>query len=660
MVSHIGAASDWYAVRKIPIQEVDIAGVLRSARIANLHWQRRRVPERSALAAARAKGTHVAVGDSGVWVIQACPWSWRRDERGTLQILDADDSVAELARDTDEVEDVLALDGLSPNLIRPLLVSGFGEGAAFSYGRVWLSGIERLAEILEAPGMRLARDLQRSALERLAARRVEVPAGVQGTEVATETRTPPAGGPFPIVAGQWRPKPLLVASVVTEGMLEPWMQRLHPEQLGALRRSQRGPALLRGGPGTGKTATAIQRAAYLADRIPGQVLLTSPVRALVGGARAQYRRLAPATIERVEVATLHGFALRLLADRGVACNVDDPGLDAAFVRAWRRLGGRGLGAWAPPEYWREEILSVIKAKGLDRFEDYLGSPRPGRAVPLPLPRRLDLWELYLAYGDELARRDLQDLYDVVRLARDSLREQPLEPGYAAVVVDDVGEAPLTGLQMLHLLVGDRPDGLLLVGDSTPGPATLRWAGIEVGGRVTVLRSSHRDPAAALEAAISLVGELDGETPAPGDGIDTWPEQPGKPVRHDVTADRATHDLRLLERLRADIADGVACGEIALLCPSPRSTAHYRRLLADAGLPVAGLRAAYPAAATAIKVGTVSDSGSRAWSAVFLPAGDPLRPVESLARMERARAERFAAMTSARDRLWVGTVEPGAD
>jgi hypothetical protein len=105
---------------------------------------------------------------------------------------------------------------------------------------------------------------------------------------------------------------------------------------------------------------------------------------------------------------------------------------------------------------------------------------------------------------------------------------------------------------------------------------------------------------------------------------------------------------------------VACGEIALLCPSPRSAAHYRRLLADAGLPVAGLRAAYPAAATAIKVGTVSDSGSRAWSAVFLPAGDPLRPVESLARMERARAERFAAMTSARDRLWVGTVEPGAD
>lgn len=657
MVSHIGAASDWYAIRKIPIEEVDIAGVLRSARVANVHRHRPRVLEGPALAAARSKGTHLAVGDGGVWVIQACPWSWRRDDRGALQILDADDAVSELARDADDVEEVLAADGLSPNLVRPLLVSGFGEGAAFSYGRVWLVGIERLAEVLAAPGMRLSPELQRSTLQSLADCSAAGPAADPG---AGEAGTRPEGGPFPIVAGQWRPKPLLVASVVTEGMLEPWMQRLHPEQVTALRRSHRGPALLRGGPGTGKTVTAIQRAAYLADRLPGPVLLVSPVRTLIGVARSQYRRLAPATIERVEVATLHGFALRLLADRGVACNVDDPGLDAAFVRAWRRVGGLGLGAWAPPEYWREEILAVVKGRGLERFEEYLGSPRPGRAVPLPLPRRRDLWELYVAYDDELARRDLQDWYDVVRLARDSLRKEPLETPYAAVIVDDVGEAPLTGLQMLHLLVGDRPDGLLLVGDATPGPLTLRAAGIEVGGRVTVLRTPHRDPAAVLEAAVALVDELDERAGDSADRVDTWPEQPGKPVRHDVTADRATHDLRLLERLRGDIADGVARGEIAVLCPNPRSAARYRRLVADEGLPVAGLRSNYPAAETAIKVGTVAEAGSRVWSAVFLPADDPLRPMQSLAELEQARSERFAAMTAARDRLWVGTVEPPPD
>ena len=651
MVSHIGAASDWYAIRAIPIQEVDVAGVLRSARVTGVHHHRPPVPERAAFAAGRAKGTHLAVGDGGVWVIQACPWRWRRDDRGALQILDADEAVTELARDTDAVEEVLAVPGLSPNLIRPLLVSGFAEGAAFTYGRVWLIGVERLAEVLDAPGLRLSPDLQRATLQRLAAFCAGDP---------DDGQPPAAGGPFPIVAGEWRPKPLLVASVVTEGMLEPWMQRLHPEQIGALRRSHRGPALLRGGPGTGKTVTAVQRAAYLADRVPGRVLLASPVRTLIGVARSQYRRLSPATMERVEIATLHGFALRLLADRGVACNVDDPGLDAAFVRAWRRVGGLGLGAWAPPEYWREEILSVVKGRGLEGFEEYLGSPRPGRAVPLPLPRRRDVWELYLAYDEELARRDLQDWYDVVRLARDSLRKEPLEAGYAAVVADDVGDAPLTGLQMLHLLVGDRPDGLLLVGDATPGPVALREAGIEVGGRVTVLRTPHRDPAAVVEAAVAVVAEDGEDAMRAADRIDTWPEQPGKPVRHDVTPDRATHDRRLLERLRGDIADGVAGGGIAVLCPSPRSAARYRRLLAGEGLPVAGLRSTYLAAEAAIKVGTVSDAGGREWAAVFLPADDPLRPMQTLAQLERARAERFAAMTAARDRLWVGTVEPPPD
>ncbi len=645
-VAHIGAATDWYAIKQVPIEEVDLAGALRSARIASVHRHRPRVLEPSALAAGRAKGTHLAVGDGGIWVIQACPWRWRRDTANALRILDGEEAVAELARDADTVEEVLASPGISPNLVRPLLVSGYAEGAAFVYGRVWLVGIERLVEVIEAPGSRMSLELQRTAIRRLAAFCAGDP----------DDARPSPGGPFPVVAGQWRPKPLLVASAVTEGALEDWMQRLHPEQIGPLRRSHRGPALLRGGPGTGKTVTAVQRAAYLADRLPGKVLLTSPVRTLIGAARAQYRRLSPTTMETVEIATLHGLALRLLADRGLACNVDEAGLDAAFARAWRRLGGRGLGAWAPPEYWREEILSVVKGRGLESFDDYLGAPRPGRAVPLPLPRRRDVWELGLAYDDELARRDLQDWYDVVRLARDSLRKEPLEPGYAAVVADDVGDSPLTGIQLLHLLVGDRADGLLLVGDATPSPATLREAGIDVAGRISVLRVPHRDPAALLDAALGMAGGSDRLAQAtPGVG-EAWPERPGKPVRHEVATDRASHDLRLLEALRGDIAAGVAHGTVAVLCPSPRSASRYRRLLADAGLPVAGLGSSYPAAEAAIRVGTVSEAGGREWAAVFLPADEPLRRVQTLAQLESARAERFAAMTAARDRLWVGTIE----
>ncbi|HET9071647.1 MAG TPA: UvrD-helicase domain-containing protein [Acidimicrobiales bacterium] len=653
-VGRPGAASAWYATRSIPIEEVDIAGILRTAGVAAVHRRRPPVPEPPRLAGGRSKGLHLAVTDGGVFVIEACPWRWRRSDRGALELVDADAAVAELARDADAVEEALAATGLSPNEIRPVLISGYAEGAVFTYGRVWLAGPERLDELIHAPGQRLSAPLQATAIERLAT--------VYAGDPATGTEPPPAPDHYPLEAGQWSPKPLLVASVATEGRLEPWMQRLHPDQMQAVRRSHRGPALVRGASGTGKTVVAVHRAAYLAERLPGRILVTTPVRAFVGVLASQYRRLSPTTLGRVEFATLHGFALRVLADRGIACNVDGPSLESAFQRAWTRVGGLGLGAWAPPEYWWEEILTVIKGRGLDGFDQYLRAARPGRSVPLPGPRRRDLWELHLAYAEELARRDLQDWYDVVLLARDSLRKEPLEPGYRAVIADEIGDVPLTGLQLLHLLVGDRTDGLLLVGDAAPsngpGPVALREAGIDVGGRSTVMRTVYRDPGRLLEAAVAVVGvpEMD-EPELPFVVPEPHSDRDGKPVRHDVAVDRAAHDCRLLSRLRDDIADGVPRGEIAVLCPSARSVTHYRRLLVQEGLPVAELGRSSSVSDGAIKIGTISSAADRAFTAVFLPAGDPLRAVQGPDQLKRARTERFLAMTAAQERLWVGTVDP---
>ena len=58
-----------------------------------------------------------------------------------------------------------------------------------------------------------------------------------------------------------------------------------------------------------------------------------------------------------------------------------------------------------------------------------------------------------------------------------------------MIVDEVQDLTCVGLQFLHALVGDRPDGLLMVGDGQqsvyPGGFTLSEAGISVVGRSTV-------------------------------------------------------------------------------------------------------------------------------------------------------------------------------
>lgn len=60
----------------------------------------------------------------------------------------------------------------------------------------------------------------------------------------------------------------------------------------------------------------------------------------------------------------------------------------------------------------------------------------------------------------------------------------------AQVLTELRDKQSVGLQLLHTMVGDRPDGLLLVGDGQqavyPGGFTLAEAGISVAGRAVVL------------------------------------------------------------------------------------------------------------------------------------------------------------------------------
>ena len=630
---------------------VQLDVLLRAAAVPTLH---RRLGCSAAPSRRRSSGSHMAVTSGGVWVIEQAAWHWLPERRGAAVVEGLDAAVAALVRHTGEVEEALAPLGLAPGEIRPLLVSEEGGGTVVELGRVWLVGTDRLVEVLHARGARLEAATQATVLEHLAEVFCTPAAGSHPAEASPATV---ADAP----AGAWAPRPLDLTSVAAGGPVEPWMTGLHADQMRAVRRCHRGPALVRGAPGTGKTVVALHRAAYLAERHPGRVLVTTPVRALVGVLASQYRRLSPTTTGRVEFATFHGFALRVLAGSGIACNVDPFGLDAAFRRAWDRLGGSGLGAWAPPGYWRDEIGTVIKGRGIERFDQYLQAQRPGRTVPLSSARRRGVWQLHLAYTDELARRDLQDWYDVVRLARDCVRERPPAPPYRAVIADEIGELPVTGLQLLHALVRDRSDGLLLVGDcaatSELGAVRLEEAGVDVAGRSTVMRNVYRDNRRLLEAAVAVVPAPDEEPEVPlavaGDG----PVRDGKPVRHDVAPDRETHDRRLLLRLREDLAEGAA--DLAVLCHTDRAAEHYRRLLRSEGLPVASLGRG-PVPGDVLEVGTVSAARDRDFAAVYLPAGEPLRAVRDPDQVRYERQLRFAAMTAARDRLWVGTLDPPLD
>src|SRR5690606_17449547 len=87
-----------------------------------------------------------------------------------------------------------------------------------------------------------------------------------------------------------------------------WRVFLHPAQRDiAYRPSYAGPALVTGGAGTGKTVTALHRAAFLARRLPPSptppILLTTFTRGLADALERQLQLLVhqPAGRDRIEV-----------------------------------------------------------------------------------------------------------------------------------------------------------------------------------------------------------------------------------------------------------------------------------------------------------------------------------------------------------------------
>ena len=292
------------------------------------------------------------------------------------------------------------------------------------------------------------------------------------------------------------------------------MTFLHPTQAALVRRSFNGPARIRGDAGTGKTVVGLHRAAYLARVHPhGRVLFTTFVKTLPAVMANLLMRLAPDVAGRVEFVHVHGFAARMLRERGVVLNVNSRRaghlLDAAWTaldaRHRDRLLERPRGARRRPiEYWREEVESVIKGRGLTTFEQYADCARPGRLIRLGVDDRRAVWALFQAY-ERAAGRGIGDFQDQVLLAETALRAQP-EEGYAAVIVDEAQDLSLAMIRMLHGLVGDGPDAFTLIGDGQqsiypggtccPRPASPWPAGASCWTAITAtpLRSRSSPPA----------------------------------------------------------------------------------------------------------------------------------------------------------------------
>ncbi|MFG2100518.1 UvrD-helicase domain-containing protein [Micromonospora echinaurantiaca] len=459
--------------------------------------------------------------------------------------------------------------------------------------------------------------------------------------------------------------------------IEDWMVYLDPAQQDLVDRTYSGPARIRGGAGTGKTVVALHRARALA-RLGRKVLMTTYVRNLPEVYQQIFARFAPVERELVEFANVHRWALQYLHRHGVPVRVDPREAD----KAWRAAHARVLTPASPlrkaglsTTYLWEEVDWVIRGRALPELDAYLALERNGRGTRLSGDLRADVWRLATEYATELANRGIGDFTDVLLRAHQVARNSP--PEYDAVIIDEAQDLTDAALRLLYALVGDRPNGLLLVGDGQqsiyPGGFNLASLGVQVRGRSHVLTHNYRNTRQVYEVAQALV---DGHS---FDDGDERPEPGLRPVELSRTGtapvfsaneSEEDHDLALAAAIDAAIGEGTGIGDLAVLVPTHALARHYADLIDSMGLPTQRLDEYNGIPTTLVKVGTYQRAKGLEFKRVFLPRLDPDGLSERLSRGEDSdahaqrmallRRQLFVAMTRARDGLWLGWVgEPSS-
>ena len=189
----------------------------------------------------------------------------------------------------------------------------------------------------------------------------------------------------------------------------------------------------------------------------------------------------------------------------------------------------------------------------------------------------------------------------------------------------------------------------------------------MAGRSTILTRNYRNASEVLTRALSVVAD---------DGFDDL-DQAREPGSRSVDSDRMGGQVKdavyptseaqrraLIHAVRWSIDNGSRPGDMALLVSSNRAADKWSGILRGEGHEVCSLVDYDGRSSAAIKVGTYHRAKGLEFACVFLPDyGDSLLPSsraeDARALSDRAELDRrliFVAMTRARDRLWLGSVD----
>lgn len=324
------------------------------------------------------------------------------------------------------------------------------------------------------------------------------------------------------------------------GELKEFLLALDDSQRRLVDRALKGPTMVKGGLGTGKSTVALHRARAMleperdgrqldpggrpAPSAPRRVLFCTYTNSLVGFSKELLEHLTRDLNARVEVRTLDSLVGTVLRKGGQSLELcHDDSLREAAQRAIKafltqcdratpaaRMQAAFVNRLSAP-YLVEEIEDAIEGRGNTTLERYLAANRTSRGRALNEGQRRVVWTLYQAVTQQIEQHHRVSRAGLRRRALEVSRELPTAEKYDAVLVDEAQDLPPVALALV-VEMARSPEGVFLAADANQSlyQRGFSWReaheALSLRGKVGSLRRNYRTTRAIAAAASDLLDE----------------------------------------------------------------------------------------------------------------------------------------------------------
>ena len=279
---------------------------------------------------------------------------------------------------------------------------------------------------------------------------------------------------------------------------EKWTIFLHPSQESIVKKNFLGPALIEGGPGTGKTIVGIHRAVYLAENIykfedDKKILLCTFSKKLAKfiSNKIDFLMKQHGVKNNVHVMSVDSFIYNSLKSvNPYVPNVSPYGFSNLLNKLYSKYQPKGT-----KNFYEFEYYEVIEKYNIKTLDEYLAANRKGTGLPLDKKSRIATWKFIEILLKEKNKMELTTYVDRAWKFHEAIDNGNYMPEYDSIIIDEAQDLEPIKLKVLCRCIKSDTNNVMILSDMNQRIFKLgTWkndGGINVVGRTHHLSVNYR-------------------------------------------------------------------------------------------------------------------------------------------------------------------------